>query len=364
MSSARLLLLALSLSPDISSAASPPPIRVQLEVRSALDCASRANLVERVRGRSPKIQFVDSAGEVVIGVTFSRHAEVYAGELAWLEADKPTRVRRFDAASCEQAVDAVALILAITLDPDASAEVAEAGGNTSEVVERPAGASNDSGAATVSELESRVEPTASEPNGANVNPQNPGPVQPMTPSSEVHDGSRWVFTGGVGAELGIGAAPSVMPGAAAFVALSATSSSPLALEFVLGGAWSWSPTSKQAEGNADFELGVLLLDVCAANFTWANVRLSTCAAASMGRLEATGYDAVNAAGTVARPFYGAGVSSIVNVALDDHVAVLARLSPQLNLVRDEFEFGERVFHRVPPLSFYVTVGIAARGFVD
>jgi hypothetical protein len=349
MSSARLLLLALILSTEISDAAAAQPssIHVQLEVRSALNCASRAKVVDRVRVRSPKIAFVENNGEVVIGATFSKQAEVFTGEVTWLEGDKPAQVRRLNAGSCEDAVDGVALILAITLDPNAALELPE---------EVDSATSNGRAVVDDSPTPALKEPRISPSNASVV---SVGDASALQAAESAAPGVNWRFSGAVAGELGLGIAPSPMLGTAALFEFSPSSPATLVPALVLGGFWRWSAASKQAEGRADFELAAITLDVCPTRFQWPNVKLHTCAAGLVGRLFATGSESRAASGRISRPFIGVGLAASLHWEISEHLGVLARVSPQVNVVRDEFEFGSRVFHEVPPLAIHVNVGLKA-----
>lgn len=384
MSSARLLLLALILSIEICdpAAAQPSPIQVQLEVRSVLNCASRPKVVDRVRARSPKIAFVENDGEVVIGVTFSKQAEVFSGEVTWLEAGKPAQVRRLSAGSCEDAVDGVALILAITLDPNAVRDVSESRLETDAAASPPSRAEGDEGSVLHDDKASRTRgdvgsATSNGPGGATSetgasksrtsnHPRKA--VQGSTSTSSVQRESvepaagdvDWRLSGAVAGELSIGTAPSLMRGVAALFELAPVTPGTSIPAFVVGGFWSWSATSKQAEGRADFELAAATLEVCPTRLRWTNVKLDTCGAALAGSLFATGSAAREASGRVSRPFIGVGLSALLHFELSQSLAILARVSPHVNVVRDEFEFGSRLFYEVPPLAVHFNLGIEAQ----
>lgn len=241
-----------------------------------------------------------------------------------------------------------------SVDSSASGDMTTEPSSTTVNVEPAASyESNTAGAATSawSEASQRTTTDLQEQDGA---------VGESNPNLATHRDRSWVFSGGVAGALRIGHAPFPMPGVAAFLTLDPIASWPFAPKFVVSGDWSWSPTSKQAEGSADFELGALSFDVCPSHFTWTNVRLDTCIGGSLGAFSATGVEARNAAGTVVRPIFGFGLTGLLYLDLSDHFALSLRVAPQLNLVRDEFEFGDRVFHRVPPVSILLYLGLVAR----
>ena len=78
---------------------------------------SRGDVAARVASRSPRIQFVDEAAvSATVEVTSPRPGNVIV-EVVFATAGVEQPPRRFVARSCAEAADAVALIIAVTLDP-------------------------------------------------------------------------------------------------------------------------------------------------------------------------------------------------------------------------------------------------------
>src|SRR5262245_33194775 len=91
--------------------------RARLEVHAGPACLSRRDLAWRVVARSPRIQFADDAAiSARVSLTSSRPGNVVA-ELILDTAGAEQPPRRFVARSCAEAADAIAVIIAVTLDP-------------------------------------------------------------------------------------------------------------------------------------------------------------------------------------------------------------------------------------------------------
>ena len=92
----------------------------RLEVEAAPGCSTRDELIARVVARSTRIRFVNDATGVP-ALTARIEAGPRGGvvaELIVVEPDGRKFARRLEAPSCAAATDAVALVVAITLDPE------------------------------------------------------------------------------------------------------------------------------------------------------------------------------------------------------------------------------------------------------
>src|SRR4051794_16509342 len=115
--------------------AAPATVRAQasaarLDVDAAPSCSTRDELIARVAARSTRIRFVsDGAGLPVMSARIAAGPKgSVVAELTVVEPDGRRFARRLEAPSCAAATDALALVVAITLDPGAvSAETAAPG---------------------------------------------------------------------------------------------------------------------------------------------------------------------------------------------------------------------------------------------
>jgi hypothetical protein len=116
-----LLLAATAYAVNPSVAAAEPSVSVasaELEVVADSHCTTRADLIERVRIRSPRVRFVDNGSALAIRVRFSRiQSGALAGDITLASPSAKPALRHVLAGSCTEAADAVALIIAVSAAP-------------------------------------------------------------------------------------------------------------------------------------------------------------------------------------------------------------------------------------------------------
>ena len=103
-----------------AASAAAPANTARLEVDAAPGCSTRDELIARVAARSTRIRFVNDATGVP-ALTARIEAGPRGGVVAELIVEEPDGrrfARRLAAPSCAAATDAVALVVAITLDPE------------------------------------------------------------------------------------------------------------------------------------------------------------------------------------------------------------------------------------------------------
>jgi hypothetical protein len=350
------------------------PIHLELLARAA--CATRADLVERIRARSARLRFTDRAAggpslrvEIAAGPGGSA-----AAELTVVEAGMRRSARRLVAATCAQAVDAVALMIAILLDPSATASGPAAGAAAgspamagagvpagSPGVAAMAGADQTPAAAPAPPLSARA--PAAEPAGAapaiRVPPPEPaGGARPIPAGAP--PGARARHLGAGASFQGVsGPAPRLMLGGAVGVVAALDGESILSPGLRLTAAHYQLSGWVAAGGTADFSLDVLQLDVCPLGIRRARLGLRGCANATAGRLSARGYDTY-APQARARPFASLGGGAAVTLDLGAHLELEGLLGAGRPLVRDAFEFSPEVFHRVPAVTATFGLGLGLR----
>jgi hypothetical protein len=305
-----------------------------LEVDAQPSCSTRDELVARVAARSTRIRFVDDAAGVP---TLTARIEAgFRGVVAQLDVVEPDGrkfSRRLEAPSCAAATDALALVVAITLDPSAVA---------SEAAKPPETSPSASTSARPPETTARDTQTEPEPES----------VSPPAPA-------RRRLTVAVLAEAVSGPAPTLMAG----VALEGEASferasiwSPAAV-LTLGHLWSGAAT--EADGTADFSLDLLTLDLCPVRIGVFALEARACAAGSLGRLTAQGSNTYSPM-SAARPFASAGATARLVLPLGSRVAIRARFGAGAPLWRDAFEFIPNVFHRVASVTLMGDVGVGVQ----
>ena len=113
----------------------------RLDVDASPSCSTRDELIARVAARSTRIQFVnDAAGVPALTARIEVGARgVVIADLTVVEPDGRKFARRLEAPSCAAATDALALVVAITLDPSAAAAEASGGGRRGQIARHDGG---------------------------------------------------------------------------------------------------------------------------------------------------------------------------------------------------------------------------------
>ncbi|HVT10547.1 MAG TPA: hypothetical protein VHO67_23970, partial [Polyangia bacterium] len=91
---------------------------VRLEVDAPADCTTREELAARIAARSRRIELApDAATTVRVTVAPGPGGRAVAGALTIARPGAAPATRRITAASCDQATDGLALVIALALDP-------------------------------------------------------------------------------------------------------------------------------------------------------------------------------------------------------------------------------------------------------
>lgn len=259
-------------------------------------------------------------------------------------ASSPRSVRRVLAGSCREAADAVALIIAITLDPTALAR-----GSSSK---RAGDETDDARAATTARTTSKPPaPVLSEPVESQLNPSDSDPALTV---------GRHTFGFQLAGQALFGPAPGAMPGVALFVTIGVNRPTLWSPAVLLGGVHAWRSDVAAQGGKAAFQLDAASFDACPFRFRVGGVEARPCASALIGRLAARGSETRNQAAESARPFWVVGGAANASLHLVWLLELSARLAVGANLVQDSFEFAPLVFHQVPALTVAASLGMGLR----
>jgi hypothetical protein len=387
MTSGSVLLTALSF-PILIGAASAAPTatmtRARLEVRAAPECTSRADLAARIAARSPRIQFVDEAVLfAAVELTVLRPGQVVA-ELVLASVDGRPSPRQVVAPSCAEAADAVALIIAVSLDPTLTR-------TTGTASIRDQGATRDAEMLAQGRAAAKAtSPEPSEPRGVRIvrpaqSPetfaQNPSlarpadapidnaierpdveaaPVEradpPENQPAPTRRGSGGAYLAGLTV---LGPAPASMPGVAVYALASLDRESPWSPALFFGATHVWRSDLPELGGTASFALDAGSLDACPVRAGWASLAVRPCASLLVGRMTASGAG-VDDATRAARLFAVAGGAVVLTVGIGTVVELTGRLATGLTLRRDSYGFAPRTFHRVDLLTTSASLGIGVR----
>jgi hypothetical protein len=305
------------------------------------------------------VALADDGSGLVIRARFSpARSGGVTGDVTLARPGTTPSSRHVVADSCAEAADAVALIIAVTLDP-ASAKQPEHGAGGASADARPA----ETAAAAAQKNGSADDASRSPP----AKPKDEGTPAGATSSTEEREpkhpaGSagraRWglEFAG----QAFVGPAPGVMPGIALYAMLGVerpSSWSPVAL---LGATHAWRSDLEEPGGTASFMLDAASLDACPLLFRTSVLETRPCASLLGGRLLARATATQNPASESARPFWVLGAAAVLSAKLVWRLEASARIALGANLVRDSFEFTPVVFHEVPPVSMAASLGIGLR----
>jgi hypothetical protein len=306
------------------------PARARLVVEANPECATRTDLEARVQARSPRVSFVDKDAALVIVAQFSASPSgAIAGEVTLASQEAKPAQRRVLARSCREASDAIALIIAVTLDP-ASLERSRSIDRIAQVDESP------------------------------TTPPTPPPPSPKTdrersdaePSIVPNDASIARASGGGQPSWGVQLGPQSLAGPAPSLMLGVSLYAQLGLE--RPGIWSplgmWGASHvarsdvREAGGMASFRLDAASFDACPLRLRWGRLDARPCGSILAGRLSAQGTQTRNAADVSRRPFWVLGGSAILSTDVFWLLEASLRVSVGVNLVRDSFSFTPDVFH--------------------
>ena len=317
----------------------------RLEVEAQPSCSTRDELIARVAARSARIRFVDGgAGVPVMTARIDAGAKgAVVAELTVVEPDGRRFARRLEAPSCAAATDALALVVAITLDPSAATAEAAASSDGAPPQGTAAGTAAGGGAAA---------PPASPPatdGHPTINREAPAPESEPT---------RRLTVGAAGALIA-GPAPTVMPGIALEAQAALDRASVWSPAVILTLAHVWSRALPETGGTAEFALDLLGLDLCPLRLALGGLEMRACGAGSVGRLAAQGSNTYDPR-SVARPFATAGGTVRLSWAFGSRVEARARFGAGATFWRDAFEFSPGVFHRVASVTLVGDLGIGVR----
>lgn len=314
----------------------PAPAATRFEFRAPAGCSSAEDFATRVSKRSSRIRLVSDATvrrSLLVEVQQAVSGGPLRGTVTVVEADGTTRTRRLKAATCAEAVEGLALIATVTLDPDA-------------LVGEPA-----------PEAPAPVEPKPE---------VKPPPVKPpavKAPAPAPRRPSR-----GEPYRLSLGLAGSVLLNTAPEPALGGSAS--LGVELspgrVLSSLLRLSVTHVQRRGiseqagEAAFAFTLPTLDICPVRVGPRAFGLRPCGYGSVGLLEVWGRGTRLDESHV-RPFAAAGLALWAGWRISEAFEIIADGRAGLALTRDEFAFDRGVFFKTPTTGFSAALG-AAGGF--
>lgn len=317
-----------------------PSTKVRLELRAPRDCTSRADLAARIAARSSHIEVVDGAAiSAHVDVGSPRSGSVVA-DLVLTSPGVEQSSRRVVARSCAEVADGVALIIAVTLDPNLRAQPASGNGPGDGHTARPL-----------------AKPMESPPIPAPVPPPAAPPAEMKTvatPALAPHSAQRRELGASAAGQAIFGPAPSAMPGIALYLLAGLDREGPWAPALIVGATHAWRSDLAETGGSASFTLEAGSLDACPVRLRWWRLTARPCASGLIGRLATQGSNTRQQA-SAARPFGAA--SAVLWAGFGSPIEVTARLGIGVTLLRDSYEFATNIFYRAEAITISASIGV-------
>jgi hypothetical protein len=339
--------------------AEAPEVRAHLEVVTAGGCGSEAEITARVGRRSSRIRFVEPGPDVRRARAELRPAsnELFAASLSLWTDDGRELVRRVRPARCADALEALSLVLLVSLDPDA--DLGETAAPTPAQEPAETGAPNaPASAATSAALPTPAAPARRGKRREGPDAQAEADALELKRESETAapgSGSRYRPFAGAFASVRGGPAPGWMPGFGVFVGVLGPgfpSESALRLSVARHGRSGFDVDA----GSAEFELDTVRLELCPLGLGLGAAALHACIQGELGELEASGSGLPDSR-SAERPWRSLGVSGWLGVRPWPVLELSLSAGLEHPLVRDRFEFNPEVFHEVGPVCGWLSLGV-------
>jgi hypothetical protein len=335
---------------------SDEPVDVALTFNAPKECATQQAFERRVKARSERIRWVsDAPHSGTARVTLEQTGAAVRVRLAWTRGNDGTTVREFRAPNCEEAMDAAALVIAITFDPTAPTLPPDTSDSQSDQQRNRSAGGTPPGESTSSDPDSNSKAGSgddSEVQALNI---------PATDSGALGGGSRSRSSHQIGISAtalieGLsGVAPAPMEG----VGLSAGVSwgdgifvPEVRLVFVhfLG------LTYPADGGDAQFELDGGRLVGCPLRLGHERFALRPCLQSFGGRLQASGQNTIEPE-KHSRPLWLVGGSLVGTYRPKSVLLFMGDVSLSGPIARDHFQFAPAQFHQVERLVWSAGFGV-------
>jgi hypothetical protein len=304
-----LLLAPLTVSATGAAAEQPRAEPVRVDIQAPSDCADGILFLDEVRSRTPLVRAaVEGEPARVFRVTVTRDGAVARGTLVVQEGDHASTPRRVLGASCEEVVQALALVAALAVDPLASmvprlqGEKPATPGTTAPPALSPAVPSTAAPpalpVAAPRPNDSRIADESRQPQTTRraAPPERPraGAIGSTKPSRGAVGARRWAWTAGALFDV-IGAEDIPVVGASVFGQLEWQDETVLSPSVRLGAAGFGGRSIPKGPGDGRFEWWTGQLDVCPVRALLSEgIVARPCVAAETGVLAARGGGVPNA----------------------------------------------------------------------
>lgn len=292
--------------------------QVRVTYRAPAGCGSGAELSRRIEARLPQ-HVVELTPSAPIQFTLEPHGNEVEARMLILLANGATLSRTIRAHDCAGAIEAIAFVAAVALDPGADDPIQV---REEEVLEK----------APESDMKDETSNEA-----------------PPSRHSAI----------GLEGRATLGPAPDFLWGGGITFENTNEKAGPWAPALRLSLGYSRRGNFTEAAGVARFELATAVVDLCPSQVGSSILRLRGCGVFEGGTLRATGTKTYTPESS-SRPWIAGGASVIAEIVIKDPLVLTYRVAGLFPLIRDEFQFDSEVFHAVPWVTLELNAGLALR----
>jgi hypothetical protein len=394
-------------------AAAAPQVPTRLVWNGSV-CSNAADFAARVRQRTSAVRFVQRGQRISVRLRIERSGPGLDASVS-IEARGHAPVRRhIESPDCDDALDALALVVAIGVEGRAAADRGAAPRSRPRAIRRPPPESAplpvveplpDPVAPPVAAVDERPtpiepsaapEPTPPEPaareapnapllpaaetppptmNASSVPPRAPVAISPVAPEPEVDAPELAPATrapayhvgAGLSAQMSLGVAPQPLVGGALWIATGVAGEGVWSPELIVSAMHQRLDGLTRASGEVDFALSAGGVSFCPVRLGSAILQVRPCGAVAIGQLSTHPHETYDARSRD-RPWRTLG-GSLELLAVFGIVELRAAIGGAAPLIRDEFQFGlvcsgpaceADVFHRVAPVIWSGAAGAGIR----
>ncbi|RYZ08388.1 MAG: hypothetical protein EOO73_08020 [Myxococcales bacterium] len=322
------------------------PEQVELDYLSSAGCPSKESFVREVTARIRRpVDWVAADGRVLVALSLSHTEGLATGRLEVARAAAPPTLREFTAQTCGEVASALALVVALALDPNARTEA---------LPEPPPAVP----------VEEPSAPSAAEPAPLPAAAPSAAPSEMAAPLPTRRESPPLHLVAWLGPVAGVDAGYAPKPLVTFGVSLGARVSwgSWLTPTLQLTPLWGKTGSTGPAAALGSFSWAMARLEACPVDLRLAPwLGFSPCLAGEIGRLAARGTEQGVEPTAAERWWAASGVTAAVHLELGNW---FVRLSGEgmFPVIRDEFVFlePERTVHRPNAFAYGGRLGVGFR----
>jgi hypothetical protein len=343
-----------------SAAAQPDEEPVRLEYRAPATCDDDAQFFARARLRAPRMRMArpDERARVFV-VDIEQRAGKMSGRLTVRNPEGRQTIREIEARDCTEAVDALALIVALAVNPRAAQSTPSSAPGESEPIPPASTATPNAPNASVPAPPSST-PSLPAPAASSSAPTPAATDSATEPFGRARGESLWTFRAGLGAWALGGIAPAPLFGARTSAEIMNLQANVIAPSFRISAGYATHAGFAVDGGTAHFSYAGSNMEICPLRIPPGGpLVLRPCLMADVGFVFARGADALNPQ-SEARPWAAIGMGGRLEWSLGRRVGVELDAGCTFPIWRDRFLFGTRSFHRVALAGGVVALGLVLR----